>query len=87
MDFSKFKIHDWLMIGGGSACFIFGMVFDWTSVVAWLGFSRQSAASLRLLLHRRDPWFLVIGASVITCCSCSTSSRGHAAVAADPARA
>ena len=32
MDFSKFKIHDWLMIGGGAAMLILGLALDWTSV-------------------------------------------------------
>ena len=31
MDFSKFKIHDWLMVGGGAAMLILGMALDWSS--------------------------------------------------------
>ena len=32
MDFSKFKIHDWLMVGGGAAMLILGFALDWTSI-------------------------------------------------------
>ena len=31
MDFSKFKIHDWLMVAGGAAMLILGMALDWSS--------------------------------------------------------
>jgi hypothetical protein len=37
VDFSKFKVHDWLMIGGGLAMFILGMALDWTSVDTGIG--------------------------------------------------
>jgi hypothetical protein len=31
VDFSKFKVHDWLMVGGGAAMLILGMALDWSS--------------------------------------------------------
>ena len=37
MDFSKFKIHDWLMIGGGAAMLILGMALDWSSYGGYSG--------------------------------------------------
>jgi hypothetical protein len=31
MDFSNFKLHDWLMVGGGAAMLILGFALDWSS--------------------------------------------------------
>jgi hypothetical protein len=37
VDFSKFKVSDWLMIGGGAAMLILGFVLDWTTVSSSFG--------------------------------------------------
>lgn len=37
MDFSKFKTHDWLMVGGGAAMLVLGFLLDWTSVDTGFG--------------------------------------------------
>lgn len=37
MDFSKFKVSDWLMIGGGVAMLILGFVLDWTTIDTGFG--------------------------------------------------
>jgi len=37
VDLSKFKVSDWLMIGGGVAMLILGFVLDWTTVNTGFG--------------------------------------------------
>jgi hypothetical protein len=37
VDFSKFRISDWLMIGGGAAMLILGFVLDWTTINTGFG--------------------------------------------------
>lgn len=64
MDFSRFKTPDWLMIGGGIGIFIFGF-FDWVTVSV-SGFSSGAGNVFDFFFTGTIPWFLVIGAAVIT---------------------
>ncbi|HYN31087.1 MAG TPA: hypothetical protein VES40_00565 [Ilumatobacteraceae bacterium] len=64
MDFSKFKTPDWLMIGGGIGIFIFGF-FKWVTVSV-SGFSVSAGNVFDFFFTGTIPWFLVIGAAVIT---------------------
>ncbi len=68
MDFSKFKTPDWLMIGGGIGIFIFGF-FEWVTVsVSGFGVSMSASGGnvFDFFFTGTIPWFLVIGAAVIT---------------------
>jgi hypothetical protein len=68
MDFSKFKTPDWLMIGGAIGFFIFGF-FNWVTVsIPGLGvaFSDAGGNVFDFFFTGTIPWFLVIGAAVIT---------------------
>ena len=64
MDFSKFKTPDWLIVGGGIGIFIFGF-FEWVSVSV-AGFSASGGNVFDFFFTGTIPWFLVIGAAVIT---------------------
>ncbi len=64
MDFSKFKTHDWLVIGGGLGMFIFGLFLDWASIdMGPLG--SYSDGNAFDWFRGWLSWLLVIGAAVI----------------------
>jgi hypothetical protein len=60
VDFSKFKTHDWLMVGGGIAMLIFGAAFDWlTSDFA------SGANAFDFFFTGTIPWILIVGTGVV----------------------
>jgi len=64
LDFSKFKVHDWLMIGGGAAMLLLGLALDWTSV-SIAGFSTSGDGPFDYLLTGGIAWMLVVGVGVL----------------------
>ena len=64
MDFSKFKIHDWLMVGGGAAMLILGFMLDWTSVSAG-GFSTSGDGPFNYFFTGGIAWLLVVAVGVL----------------------
>ncbi len=65
MDFSKFKVHDWLMVGGGAAMLVLGMVLDWTSV-SIPGFGTTSGDSpFNYFFTGGIAWILVVAVGVL----------------------
>jgi hypothetical protein len=64
MDFSKFKTPDWLMIGGGAAMLILGMVLDWTSVDTGFG-SVTLDGPFNYFLTGGIAWILVVGVGAL----------------------
>jgi hypothetical protein len=61
MDFSKFKTPDWLVIGGGLAVLIGGLL-DWFSVDG----GGSGGNAFDFFLTGTVPWILIVGAAVIT---------------------
>ncbi len=64
MDFSKFKTSDWLMIGGGAAMLILGMVLDWTSVNTGFG-TVTLDGPFNYFLTGGLAWILVVGVGAL----------------------
>ena len=64
MDFSKFKIHDWLMIGGGAAMLILGFALDWTSIDTGFG-SASGDGPFDYFLTGGIAWVLVVAVGVL----------------------
>ncbi len=64
MDFSKFKVHDWLMIGGGAAMLLLGLLLDWTSV-NFAGFSTSGDGPFNYFFTGGIAWILVVGVGVL----------------------
>jgi hypothetical protein len=64
VDFSKYKIHDWLMIGGGAAMLILGMALDWTSVSV-AGFSSSGDGPFDYFFTGGIAWILVVVVGVL----------------------
>ena len=62
MDISKFKTHDWLVIGGGIGMIIFGLFFDWWKIA---GFG-SGANAFDFFFTGTLPWLLLIAAAVVT---------------------
>lgn len=62
MDISKFKTHDWLVIGGGIGMIIFGLFFDWWKIS---GFG-SGANAFDFFFTGTVPWLLLIAAAVVT---------------------
>jgi hypothetical protein len=60
VDFSKFKVHDWLIIGGGAGMLIFGALFDWLSSDFGSG-----ANAFDFTLTGALPWLLIVASGVI----------------------
>lgn len=68
MDFSKFKTHDWLVVGGGVGIFIFGFL-DWVTVSAsGFGVSVSSSGGnvFDFFWTGTLPWILLIASAVVT---------------------
>ncbi|HWL42878.1 MAG TPA: hypothetical protein VNQ73_08035 [Ilumatobacter sp.] len=64
MDFSKFKTHDWLVIGGGLGILIFGFV-NWIKVSGF-GFSSSGGNAFDFFFTGTVPWILLVAAAVVT---------------------
>lgn len=64
MDFSKFKVHHWLIVGGAAGLFIFGW-FNWTTV-EFAGVSDSGNNFTDFFWTGILPWLLIIGSGVIT---------------------
>jgi len=64
VDFSKFKTPDWLMIGGGLAMLILGLLLDWTSVDTGFG-SVTLDGPFNYFLTGGLAWLLVVAVGVL----------------------
>ena len=64
MDVGDFKIHDWLMIGGGVAMLILGFALDWTSV-SGNGFSASGDGPFDYFLTGGVAWLLVVAVGIL----------------------
>ncbi len=66
MDLSKFKISDWLKVGGGAGFLIFGF-FSWVKISGPGGFGGASGGNVfDFFFTGIIPWILIIGTAVIT---------------------
>lgn len=59
MDFSKFKVSDWLMIGGGTAMLVLGFLLDWTTVDTGFG-SASGDGPFNYFFTGGIAWLLVV---------------------------
>ncbi len=59
MDFSNFKVSDWLMVGGGAAMLVLGLVLDWTSVDLGPFGSASGDSPFNYVLTGGIAWILV----------------------------
>ena len=65
MDLSKFKISDWLKVGGGAAFLIFGFL-PWVKFSGF-GFGGSSGGNVfDFFFTGIIPWILIIGTAVVT---------------------
>ncbi len=64
MDFGKFKTSDWLMIGGGAAMFVLGLMLDWTSVATPFG-DVTLDGPFDYFLTGGLAWILVVGVGAL----------------------
>ncbi len=64
LDFSKFKVHDWLMIGGGAAMLLLGMLLDWTKI-DFGGFSTSGDGPFDYFFTGGIAWILVVAVGVL----------------------
>lgn len=64
MDLTNFKLHDWLMIGGGAAMLVFGLILDWTSVSSG-GFSASGDGPFDYFLTGGLAWIFVVAVGVL----------------------
>lgn len=65
MDFSKFKTHDWLVVGGGAGMLIFGLFFDWLSIDLGQFGSTSGGNAFDFFFTGTVPWILLVGAAVV----------------------
>ena len=67
MDFSKFKTHDWLKIGGALGFLIFGFM-NWITIdVGMAGLGSESGAKVfDFFFTGTVPWILILGSGIIT---------------------
>ena len=66
MDFSKFKVHDWLIIGGAIGMLIFGFM-SWIEVSGPGGILSESTGNVfDFFFTGTIPWLLIIVSAVIT---------------------
>jgi hypothetical protein len=64
MDFSRFKTHDWLIVGGGVLMLVFGFV-DWISIdVDGIG-GGGGGNAFDFFWTGTIPWILLVGAAVV----------------------
>lgn len=59
MDVSRFKLPDWLIVGGGAVVFLFGF-FDWFDT------GSISSSAFKFTLTGVFPWLLVVGSALLT---------------------
>ena len=64
MDFSKFKVSDWLKVGGAAGMLIFGF-FDWAKFEI-MGLSSSGNSVFDYPIRGLISWVLVIGVGVVT---------------------
>lgn len=64
MDLSKFKVSDWLMIGGALGFLIFGTFVDWIKFSA-SGLSASDGNAFDFFFTGTVPWILIVGAGVV----------------------
>ncbi len=64
MDVGRFKIHDWLMVGGGAAMFVLGMVLDWTTYSTGFG-STSGDTAFNYFFTGGIAWLLTVGVGVL----------------------
>ena len=64
MDFSKFKIHDWLMVGGGAAMLILGFALNWTTIDTGFG-NASGDGPFNYFLTGGIAWILVVAVGVM----------------------
>ena len=64
MDVSKFKLTDWLMVGGGLGFLIFGTFVAWIKVSV-AGVSASDGNAFDFFLTGTIPWILIVGAAVV----------------------
>ena len=66
MDFSKFKTHDWLIVGGGAGMFLFGF-FNWIKISAIGGIAGGSTGNaFDFFFTGTVPWLLLVASAVVT---------------------
>lgn len=65
MDFSKFKTHDWLIVGGGIGMLIFGFV-SWLKVDLGAFGSSSGGNAFDFFFTGTIPWILLVAAAVVT---------------------
>jgi hypothetical protein len=66
MDFSKFKVYDWLIIGGGIGMLIFGTVLDWIKIDAGPFGSASGGNAFDFFFTGTVPWILLVATAVVT---------------------
>ena len=64
MDFSNFKVSDWLMAGGGLAMLILGFVLPWSSV-SFGGVSDSGDGPFDYFLTGGIAWILVVAVGIL----------------------
>lgn len=64
MDFSNFKVSDWLMAGGGLAMLILGFVLPW-STVSFAGVSDSGDGPFDYFLTGGIAWILTVAVGVL----------------------
>jgi hypothetical protein len=64
VDFSNFKISDWLMAGGGVAMLILGFVLPWSSV-SFAGVSDSGDGPFDYFLTGGIAWILVVAVGIL----------------------
>ncbi len=83
LDFSKFKVHDWLMIGGGVGMLILGLPGLDRGVGSGRILNESRRRAVRLLLHGHHPLDPRGRRRQCSCCSASSAAPNNSAVAAD----
>lgn len=59
VDTKRFKLPDWLIVGGGAVVFLFGF-FDWFDT------GSTSSSAFKFTLTGVFPWLLVVGSALLT---------------------
>lgn len=64
MNLSDFKVHDWLMIGGGAAMLALGYFLDWTTIDTGFG-SASGDGPIDYLFTGGIAWVLVVAVGIL----------------------
>jgi hypothetical protein len=59
VDFKRFKLPDWLLVGGGAVVFLFGF-FDWFDT------GSASSSAFKFTITGVFPWLLIVGSALLT---------------------